>query len=137
MRDTRLSTLVVNAQAEALAKLADGGYVDIYDGERPKSADDPVTTQTLGVSLQLGVPAFLPAEGGTLTANPLGSNVAVGRIKATWARVTAADHKTALKDLSVGTRDANIILPTTNIEPGVTVSASSFVHSVAKSTPGS
>lgn len=49
-KNTRLSTLVVNAQADALAALAAGGFLDMYDGVQPKSADDPVTTQKLGVS---------------------------------------------------------------------------------------
>lgn len=146
-RDTRLSTLVVNAQADALAKLADGGFVDIYDGERPKSADDPVTSQKLGVSLQLGSPAFLPAVNGDISANPMTVGISVAELqKATWARITRADHKSTLFDVSVGMRRknapgnepiANLILPNTHIVENIPVSCSSFIHSVAKSTPGS
>lgn len=147
MRDTRLSTLVVNAQADAFAKLADGGFIDIYDGERPKSADDPVTKQRLGVSIQLGSPAFQRAVNGEVSANPMTMGISVAELeKATWARVTMADHKTVLQDVSVGMRRknspgnepvANLILPNTHIVENIPVSCSSFVHSVAKSTPGS
>lgn len=135
-KNTKLADVVVNAQGEALATLLKGGFIDIYDGVQPASADVP-TSSRLCVTLQFGSPAFNPAQKGVLSANPIKSGVAVGDAEpATWARLFQEDHKTVVMDVSVGTRDANIILPTARIVKGVTVTCSSFQHSIAKSTAG-
>jgi len=137
-RHTRLSSVLVNRQADVLAKLLVDGFIDIYDGLQPNDADDPISGgQTLGVTLRFGNPAFLPAEKGSIAANPIQSGTAVAELKkATWARCYADDHKTAVMDVTVGTADANIILPATHIVRGVMVGCTSFVHSIAKKTAG-
>lgn len=135
-KNTRLADIVVNAQADALASLLKDGYMDIHGGTQPDSPD-VATISRPSVSLKLAAPAFLPAERGVISANPISSGVADLDVEqATWARLYKADHKTAVMDVSVGMKDANVILPTTHIVRGVTVSCSSFTHSVAKSTPG-
>jgi hypothetical protein len=137
-KNTRLTNLAVNTEADAFAALMDGGFIDIYDGLQPDSADAPLGKQVRGVSLGLGRPAFMPALDGILSANPITPGVATASINpATWARVYRADHKTFVMDVSVGTRDANIILRTTNIPEGVKVECSSFQHLIPKSVPGS
>lgn len=137
-KDTRLSTLVVNVQADALATLADDGWLDVYGGDRPATPDEPIDDRKRAASLRLGKPAFARAKDGVLSANPIAMAVAVLDVNpVTWARITASDHKTALWDVSVGTKDANVILPTTNVAAGVSISVSSFTHRVAKSSPGS
>lgn len=137
VKRTKLADVVVEAQADALAKLCAGGFIDIYDGEQPESDEAPITKQKLCVSLEFGSPAFAPAVKGILSANPIKSGVAVADVNpATWARIYKSDHRTRLMDVSVGKKDANIILPTTHIVRGVTVSCSSFTHSVAKATAG-
>ncbi len=134
---TRLSDAVVNAQAEALAALLKDGFIDLYDGAQPESVETKISTQRRCASLKFGSPAFLPAEKGSIAANQISSAVAEAEAKpVTWARLYRADHKTPVMDVSVGTKDANIILPTTHIVPGVMISCNSFVHSVAKSTSG-
>lgn len=134
---TRLSSLVVSGQAEFLAKLLNNGFIDIYDGQQPEDADEEITDQRLGVTLQFGSPAFLPPVKGVISANLVRSGVAVAELKkATWARLYREDHKTKVMDVSVGERDANILLPTTHLVRGVTVSCSSFVHSIAKKSMG-
>lgn len=137
MKSTKLSSLVVSGQAEFLAKLLNNGFIDIYDGQQPSDADEDITNQKLGVTLQFGSPAFLPPERGVISANPIRAGVAVVELKkATWARLYREDHKTKVMDVSVGERDANILLPTTHIVRGVTVSCASFVHSIAKKSMG-
>lgn len=137
-KNTQLTMLAVDTEADAFAKLMDGGFIDIYGGDQPKNADMPVNGQTMSVSLSLSNPAFLPADAGVITANPIGSGIIGASVdKAQWARVYRADHQTAVMDVSVGTRDANIILPTTQLVAGILVTCSSFKHVVAKSTSGS
>lgn len=136
-KNTKLADEVVNAQANVLGEMLSDGFIDIYDGAQPESANDSISKQTLCVSLRFGTPAFGPAQKGIISANTIASGVAVATVSnATWARVFRADHKTKVMDVSVGTKDANIILPTTNIVRGVTVQCSSFLHTVAKTTQG-
>lgn len=136
-KNTKLATDIINGQADLLAAALKDGYIDIYDGTQPESPEADVGTRKMCVSMRLGSPAFAPSVKGLISANQISSGVSVADVNpATWARLYRADHKTAVMDVSVGTRDANIILPTTHIVRGVTVTCSSFLHSVAKSTTG-
>ncbi len=56
---TTLANATVNTEANALAELLNGGSIDILDGPQPDAADLPITTQTVGVTLTFGDPAFL------------------------------------------------------------------------------
>jgi hypothetical protein len=97
----------------------------------------PLALRKLCVSLKFGSPAFMPAVMGIISANPISSSKSVADVNpATWARCFRADHKTAVMDVSAGTKDANIILPNTHIVRGITIGVSSFMHSVAKLTAG-
>ena len=130
---TNISTLSANVEADAFAHLMDGGFIDIYDGVQPKSADEPIAKNQVGVSLKLGLPAFLPAFGGTITANPIAPGVTTASLyPATWARIYRADHKTVVMDVSVGVKDAVIVLPSVNLPEGITVTCSSFAHKVTR-----
>lgn len=134
MKKTNLTDLAVNAEAAAFAALMDGGYIDLHGGSMPATADTPLDGQPLAVSMSLGSPAFTRPTMGMLTANPISPSVAVGSVNpVTWARVYRADHKTAVMDVTVGTRDSNIILPSVNIPANITVTCSTFVHAISKS----
>lgn len=136
-KNTRLAKLAVNTEANAFGSLLNGGYIEIYDGEQPESADLPVTDQTRGVTLRFGDPAFAEAVDGVIMSNPITAGVAVTDINpATWARLYTAARKVVM-DVSVGKSNANVVLPTVNIAAGVTVSCGMFSHFVSKSTPGS
>lgn len=136
-KNTKLANIVIDAQADTLAAMLKDGFIDIYDGTQPDTPETDVGSRKMCVSLQLGSPAFMPASNGMISANPIRSGVSVADANpATWARLYKSDHKTVVMDISVGTKDANIILPTTHIVRGITVTCSSFLHSVAKSTTG-
>ena len=127
----KLSKIALEAEANALAALFNGGFMDYFDGTQPPSADFSVSTQTLGVTLVFGNPAFKPAVGGVLTANALITGVVTREIKVAWARCYKADHQTALVDLTVGVADsADIIMPTTHLVPGLQVPVSRFSFSI-------
>jgi hypothetical protein len=124
-----------NVEAAAFGKLMDGGFIDIYDGPQPTTADDPVTRQNRGVTLSFGRPAFAAPKAGVITANVITSGpVTTSLDPATWARLYRADHKTVVMDVSVGTGDAVIVLPTVNLPKGITVTCSFFEHTVTKSS---
>lgn len=136
-KNTQLTNLVVNTQADALSALLDGGFIDIMDGSQPADGDTAITDQNVLVSLTLNATFAPSATAGVLTANSITSGVAGNSGTATWFRVYKDDHTTALFDGSVGTSDANLILPTASITAGQTVAAASFSYTVAKSTSGS
>lgn len=142
MLRTKLTDLVVDAQADATGGLLNGGYCDAYDGEQPDSGGDPINGQTLCFSLTFGNPAFLPSQSGVLKANPMMPGVVVSDLpngmprKATWFRTYLADHETPVFDGSIGTKDANMLLKSTLMVPGVAVNVLSFTHVIPKFLPG-
>jgi hypothetical protein len=128
--DRRMSTEVVNAQAAALAALAANGYIRLYTGTRPATANAPITTQTLAATLRFGSPAFGAPVAGLLTTNATTGDPSPPGGLVTWARILKADGTSPLWDDSVGTADANIILASTTILPGVPVNLASLTHLV-------
>lgn len=135
-KNTQLTTEVVNAQADAMGALANNGWIDCYDGTQPADSNTAVSTQTLLASLRLNATAFGAAVVGVITANAITSAVAGSGGTATWFRVRKADHSTALWDGTIDTATANMILPSTTITAGQTVSCSSLTHTVPKATTG-
>lgn len=130
---TNLTNLAVDVEANAFAALMDGGFIDIYGGTIPEDADEPLSGQIMAVSLSFGRPAFMTSRDGQIVANPIMAGVAINTVNpVTWARIFRADHTTPVMDVSVGTRDAVVILPSVNIPAGITVTNSYFSHTVVK-----
>ena len=123
--DLRQSVETVNAKANAVGALLDDGYFRIYDGTRPATADDAVTTQVLLAELRFGNPAFGAAVDGTITANPLTQDSAANATgTATWYRALKSDGTSPVQDGSVGTGapgDFNLVLNNDNIQINVIV----------------
>lgn len=136
-KNTQLTNLAVNTEGDALSDLLDNGWIDILDGTQAATGDTAIGAQVLLVSLRLNATFSGASSGGILTANAITSGTAVATGTATWCRIYKTDHTTAVMDGSVGTATANLILPTTTINSGQSVSASSFTHTIAKSTSGS
>jgi hypothetical protein len=135
--NTQLANATVNAQANALATLLNNGYLRIYDGTQPATADTAVSTQTLLAELRFNATAAPSASNGLLTFNALTSDSSANAGgTATWARCLASDGTTVVMDLSVGTSAANLIMAATTISAGQTVSCSSFTHDVLNASSG-
>jgi hypothetical protein len=112
----KFSHLAANAAADAVCALASGGFLDIYDGAQPATANTAVTSQVLLATMPLPTPAFGAAVNGVATANAIASNPsATATGTAAWCRVTKADHTTVLFDGSVGTTGCNLNLGSTSI----------------------
>lgn len=131
-----MSNAAVNAEATALSALFNSGYIDIYDGTQPASADTAVSTQNKLVRLTFGATAFGAPANGVLTANAITGGTATASGTAGWFRVVKSDGTTVIMDGSVGTASANIVLSTTTITSGITVNCDSFVHTIQKSAAG-
>lgn len=130
----KMSNAAVDAQASALAALADNGYLRIYDGTQPASADTAISSQTLLAELRLNATAFGAPSSGVITANAITpEDAALASSTATWYRVLKSDGTTALWDNNIGTSSAGLIMTTTTITAGMIVGVDSLTHTVTKS----
>jgi hypothetical protein len=134
--NTQLSNTTVNAQGDALATLLNNGYCRIYSGTQPTDANTDLGSQTLLAELRFQATAAPSTVGGVVTFNSLTSGTAVATGTASFFRCFKSDGTTVVMDGSVGTSSANMVLGTTSIVSGATVSTTSFTHTVAKSASG-
>jgi hypothetical protein len=105
-----------NTQLNALAALANNGYIRLYDGMQPATPESQISTQTLLAELRFSDPAFSEADLGVITANEISDDEDIAASgSASWFRVLKSDGTTALWDGSVGTQRADMILATTEL----------------------
>ena len=114
-----------NAQNNALIAYAGtGAIMKLYSGTQPASANDPITSQVLLVSLPIpGV--FGTDVNGTLTLGTVTPSIVVASGTATFFRITKSNNTTVVLDGSVGTASADLILNETDLYPLETVTISS------------
>lgn len=130
----KISNAAANAAADAVCALANNGYLRIFDGAQPASADTAVSTQTQLAELRFGATAFGAASSGVATANAITSDSAADATgTAAWFRVLKSDGTTALWDGSVGTSGANLNFGTTSFVSNAQIDISSFTYTQSKS----
>lgn len=132
---TRLSEVTVNAEADTMADLLNDGYLRIYRGSQPESADVLITDQVMLAELRFNDPAFGPAIEGEILANPIIKAIsAKAKGKASWFRCFMRDGVTPVMDGSAGVEDsgANLELKSVDIGVGMEVSVDSFRHKIEK-----
>jgi hypothetical protein len=136
---TRLSNATANAQANALARLLDNGYLRIYSGSQPANADTAVGSQVLLAELRFAATSAPSAVNGVLTFNAITSDSSANATgSAAWFRAVGADGTAVVLDGSVGVTGSgnNLELSTVSIAENALVSITSFTHTVAKATTG-
>lgn len=120
------STLAVNAKADALGALLDGGVLELCDGEQPASADTVVNDYAPLARLAFAEPAFKPAVDGVIEAYPLTpEDAAPGQGTARWFRCLTADGHPVV-DGAIATHDAPFLVSSTAILIGTRVTIDSF-----------
>lgn len=136
--NTQKSNACVNAEADAMATLLNTGYLRIYDGAQPATADTAVGAQVLLAELRFNATAFPAAVAGVLTANAITADASANASgTAAWFRALQSNGTSAVLDGTVGTATSNMIVATTTITAAQTVSCSSLTITVSKSTAGS
>jgi hypothetical protein len=123
----------VIAGMTAEGALANGGFLNIYNGSQPTDANTALGAQVLLATINLNATAFgTPVASGsagsrvvTMTANTMTGNNAVATGTATWYRMTNSSG-TALADGSAGTAGTNLVLNTASLVSGIPVSAGTF-----------
>ena len=129
----KLSNNVVNPQADALSDLADNGYLRIYDGTQPATADTAISTQVLLAELRFYADAAPSAVDGVLTFNAITQDSNANNTgTASWFRALKSDGSTVLFDGTVGVSGSDLNIATTAIVAGAIVGVTSFVYTVSK-----
>lgn len=129
----KVSNTVVNGQADALSVLADNGYIRIYDGTQPATADTAISSQVLLAELRFNADAAPSAVDGVLTFNAITQDSSANNTgTASWFRALASDGSTVLFDGAVGTSGSDMNIATTAIVAGAIVGVTSFVYTVSK-----
>ncbi|KDR25418.1 hypothetical protein [Caballeronia zhejiangensis] len=128
----KFSAALKNAQQAAITtQVGTSGAYDIYDGAQPASPDVAITTQNLLATLSCSS-TFAPApSNGVVTANAISNGTgtaAAGAGKtATWYRLRTSGGA-GVVDGTVGTSNADLVLTSTTIAQGQTVSVSSSTY---------
>ncbi|MHB1297305.1 MAG: hypothetical protein ACYC0B_02150 [Gemmatimonadaceae bacterium] len=133
-KDARSSNAYRSLQANAVAQEFDNGYLRIYSAPttRPAGPDTAITDQVLLAELRFAADAVASEANGVLTFAAITADPAANATgEAAFARALKADGVTALRDYSVGTADANVILPTLSIVAATEVAVSSMTETVA------
>lgn len=135
--NTQLSNAAVNAMADALSTLLNNGYLRIYSGTQPATADTALAGNTLLAELRFSATAAPAASGGLITFNAITSDSSADATgTAAFFRCLKSDGTTVVMDGTVGTSASNMVIATTSISAGQTVSCSSFTHDVLNSSSG-
>lgn len=135
--NTQMSDTSANAQGDALAPLFNTGYLRIYSGTQPTNANTALSGNTLLATLRFNATAFPATSAGVMTANAITADTnAAASGTASFFRALKSDGTTVLMDGSIGTASANMVVATTTITAGQTVSCSSFVVNIREATSG-
>ena len=129
----KFSNVAVNAEGDAVGPLLNNGYLRIYDGTQPATADTAGGAQVLLAELRFNATAFGAASAGVITANAITQDSAANATgTATWYRCLKSDGTSAIADGSVGTAGADCNLNSTAIQQNAAVSVTSFTLTVSK-----
>jgi hypothetical protein len=134
MMNTRLSEELVNAQAKIVGGLLDNGFMDFYDGAQPDGPEAVLMDQVFFGSVRFA--GFTDPKGGIIYAFPITDGVAIETGKISWARCFQSDHKTVVMDMSVGQRDCNITVKSSEVERGTVIEVTAFEYEVPPLSPG-
>lgn len=127
------SNVAVSAAADAVCPMLNNGYLRIYDGTQPATADTAVTTQTKLAELRWNATAFGAASNGVATANAITSDASADATgTATWFRALKSDGTTVVFDGSVGTSGCDLNLNSAAITSGSAVSVTAFTYTENK-----
>jgi hypothetical protein len=132
--NVNLSNEYAQAQAAAGGALANGGFLRIYDGAQPATADTGVATQRLLAELRFGIPAGVAIDEVFTFKAITKESSAPESGTATWYRAFKADGVSPLRDGSVGITGSgsDIELNEANIVVGAEVEITNLIWRVTK-----
>lgn len=124
--NTRVGASTRNRMLDTInTELGSAPLLRIYSGTQPTDPDTALSGNTLLAELTCSATAFGAAASGVITANAITSDSSADNTgTATWASFTTSAGARKI-DCSVGTATANVIINSTAISSGATVSCSS------------
>lgn len=129
----KLTGLAATTEANAVAALLNNGWLRLYSGSQPSTADEAVSSQVVLAELRFGNPAFGAASDGVAAANAIAGDASANAPgKATWFRCFKSDGTTPVFDGSVGTSNSNLVLNSVEISAGAPVDVTSFTFTAQK-----
>lgn len=115
-----------SAACDAFAALLNTGYLRIYSGTQPATADTALSGNTLLAELRYGNPAFGSAANGVATANAITQDSGADATgTATFFRALKSDGTTVVFDGSVGTSGCDLNINSVAISAGAAVAVTS------------
>jgi hypothetical protein len=127
------SNVAASAEADAVCDLLDNGYLRIYDGAQPTTADTAIGAQVLLAELRWNATAFPAASNGVATANAITSDASANATgTAAWFRALKSDGTTVVFDGTVGTGTHDLVLNTVSIVAAAAVAVSAFTYTANK-----
>jgi len=138
--NTQLANATVNGQADNLSARLNSGFLRIYDGAQPATADTAITSQVLLAELTFSATAAPAATNGLITFNTITADSSANATGTpTWFRAVQSDGTTVVMDGTVGASGANLNITGLSggqIIAGGTVSVTSFTHDVLNASAG-
>lgn len=131
MSNIQLSSAVVDAQVAVFASACSGGYLRIYDGIQPTSAEEAVSSQVLGVELRFPDNAFSILEGGRIVSHIMEPGVSVASITPTWARIFTSTGA-VVGDITAGSEGTALIV--SPFSANKVINCDGFSHQVLKNS---
>jgi len=129
--NTQVSTSCVNLQADLISSRLVSGYLDMYDGSQPATADTAITTQQLIATLRFSGSTPPSATNGTVILDLI-PDIALQDGTVTWYRCYESNHTSVVMDGNIGTVDENMVLSMTTVLSGQLFNISNFQHIVRK-----
>jgi hypothetical protein len=127
------SNVAASAEADAVCDLLDNGYLRIYDGAQPTTADTAIGAQVLLAELRWNATAFPAASSGVATANAITQDSSANATgTAAWFRALKSDGTTVVFDGTVGTGTNDLVLNTVSIVSAAVVAVSAFTYTASK-----
>jgi hypothetical protein len=124
---------VVNTLLDTMTALLNTGYLRIYDGTQPATADTAISSQVLLAELRWNATAFGASSAGVATANAITADSSANATgTASWFRALKSDGTTVVFDGTVGLSGTDCIINTTAIVSGATVSVSAATLTESK-----
>jgi hypothetical protein len=112
--------VALNAEADAVCALLDGGTLELLSGTPPASPTTAIRAQTRLARLRFQTPAFQPAQHGSAVAYPLVPDIAAAAGEPTWFRAVRPDG-TPVFDGTIGAGKADLALSSARLVAGSTV----------------
>lgn len=133
----KLSNATVDVQGDATAPLFNSGYLRLYEGTQPATADTAITDQVLLAEPRFASTGIATSVNGVLTANALTADSSANATATTGAsfyRALQSDGVTVICDGSVGVTGSgsDCELNSVMIQAGAAVSVTSFTHTIQK-----